>query len=160
MKWLGLVGVAIVIMMNTTILHAAQSCLDEAELKRLDGQYEQSLVKDDHVFLEALLAEEFIWVHNHASSIDTKESLTERLSSSEGQPTNKSRVSSDVEVRRRGNAAVIMGYTTVERHDEYVKRTGGPRSAKYHFMRTYVLVDGRCLLLGNHTMKVWDSSEQ
>ena len=160
MMWLRLAGVVIVVTVQPTILHAAQSCLDEDELKRLDGQYERSLVEDDYAFLKTLLAEEFIWIHNHASSVSTKASLIEGMSSSERQPVSKSRVPSEIEVRRSGNAAVVTGYTAIERHDGFVERTGAPRSANYHFMRTYVLVDGKCLLLGNHTMKVWDSTEE
>jgi hypothetical protein len=132
------------------------SCIDPAEIRQTDRRYEESLVQGDHAFLDGLLADEFIWVHNHAGSTDSKESLLQRIKTSRHGSSSKSRNSTDVVVRRKGNAAVVSGFTTVVRPDEYVERTGGLKSAKYHFMRTYVLVDGKCVLLANHTMLVPD----
>ena len=154
-----LLAVMIVFAINPGSVKAADSCLDEAELKRIDAQFEQSLVTVDHVWLSSLLSEEFLWIHNQVSSVDTKDSLIGRMRSPGRQSANKSRVVAEVAVRRAGNAAVITGHTRVERTEEYVKRTGSAPTPTYHFMRTYVLVDGRCLLLGNHTYRMQNSEE-
>jgi len=141
-------------------LEAPSSCIDPTEIRRTDQLYEQSLLTGDLAFLDSLLADEFVWVHNHANMIESKESLLERIRTSQHRLANKSRFSSEVVVRKKGSAAVVSGYTTVERHDEFVRRTDAPQSAKYHFMRTYVLVDDKCLLLASQTMLVWDSNQR
>jgi Domain of unknown function (DUF4440) len=138
----------------SAISNAMPSCIAPAEIRQIDRRYEESLVTGDVVFLRGLLADGFIWVHNHAHAIDSKESLLRGIQSLREAPASKSRISTDVEVRREENVAVLTGFTTVERTDDYVKRTGASRSSRYHFMRTYVLVGDKCVLLANQTMLV------
>jgi hypothetical protein len=124
-------------------ISAQESCLDPAALIRLDSMWEKALLESDANFLAPLLAEDFIWVHNHASTVDTKELLLERLSHGSGDT--RSRISSDVVARILGSTGVVTGFTIVDR---------GPTPTRYNFMRTYVEVSGRCLLLANHTMAI------
>jgi len=143
-----LLGLAVALFGAASNPVAAQdSCLDPAALIQLDAQWERALLESDGDFLATLLAEDFIWVHNHASAVDTKSLLLERLSDPTGDT--RSRVSSDVEARILGSAAVVTGFTVVDR---------GSTSTRYNFMRTYVEVSGRCLLLANHTMALPEES--
>jgi len=136
---------------------AASSCVGTEEIRKTDRRYEESLITGDAEFLDNLLAEEFIWVHNHAGTVDTKESLLQKQRTRRFGPASESRDSADVEVRQKGSVAVVTGFTTVVRPDEFVKQTGALKSAKYHFMRTYVVINDECLLLANHTMQIPDS---
>ncbi|WP_332913009.1 nuclear transport factor 2 family protein [Algoriphagus boritolerans] len=99
------------------------------------------------LFLEDLLADEFVWVHNHASLIDGKEQALARANRIKaGQADNtRNRTSKDRQVVILGTTGVVSGYTVVDR---------GPSPTTYHFMRTYALVDGKWKLLGNHTMAI------
>ncbi len=131
------------------LLTAQQSCLEPENLKALDLRYEQALKNNDVAFFESHLADEYLWVHNHASATDTKEAILDRAKDptkgATGNPI--ARESEDVKVIRYGNTAVVTGFTTVKRE------TSAPR---YNFMRTYVEVDDQCLLLASHTMRIPD----
>jgi hypothetical protein len=77
------------------------------------------------------LAEDFIWVHNHANTIDNKTAVLERFKrylSSNNQNT-KSRISKDVKVILYDSTGIVSGFTIIDR---------GPSPTTYHFMRTYV----------------------
>ncbi len=119
------------------------------QLLSLDLGWEKALLDSDVAFLENLLADDFIWVHNHAGQIDGKEaaiSRAERFQAGQADDT-RGRVSRDQKVVILGNTGVVSGYTVVDR---------GPRPVTYHFMRTYTLVEGKWKLLGNHTMAIPD----
>lgn len=121
--------------------------MTETSIKALDAQWEEKNLNPDPEFFKAILAENFVWVHNHATMIDTKESVVKRA---EKQVANKvsdtkSRIQSEVKVAITGNTAIVTGYTIVDR---------GPTPTRYHFMRTYIEIDGKCLLAGNHTMAI------
>lgn len=131
----------------------AADCLESEALKALDRQYEEALRVGDPAFMEKLLLEEFVWVHNHAVSAEPKSDLVKRLG--EGHEKPLARTSEEVQVRRAGNTAVITGFTTVEKADA----DGSNRRAnRYHFMRTYVADGEECRLLAGQTMKVWSSA--
>lgn len=128
---------------------AESSCLDPGALVRLDAEWEKALLERDVSWLEAHLADEFVWVHNHADQVDTKASLLASVrGASAGAAPTRSRVQSGVEARIVGSTGLTMGFTVVDR---------GPGPTRYSFMRTYVALAGRCLLLGNHTMVVPES---
>lgn len=116
-------------------------------IKSLDAKWEENNLYPDPEFFKIVLSEKFIWVHNHYSSVDSKESVVQKAKNQKanGGNNNKSRVQKDVKVAITGNTAIVTGFT-------YVDRTVNP--ANYHFMRTYVEVDGKCLLIGNHTMAI------
>ncbi len=126
---------------------AQQLCMTEASIKALDAQWEKNNLNPDPDFFKNILAEDFVWVHNHASMIDTKEAVVKRAETQSAKSTSdtRSRTQSDVKVAITGNSAIVTGFTLVDR---------GPTPTKYHFMRTYVEMEGKCLLTGNHTMAI------
>ena len=138
--------------LSVSSVMAQKSCLDPENLKNLDSQWEKALLDSDAEFLESLLADDFIWVHNHASMVDSKEALLKRASNPNVRATGdtKSRVSKDVKAIVLGSTGVVIGITIVDR---------GPTPTTYHFMRTYTVVDGKCYLLANHTMAIPDIEE-
>ena len=135
-----------------TLAHAQAGCLDSANLVHLDAEWERSLLESDVPFIESVLAEDFIWIFDHAKSYDTKQSLLKRASDpsvgATGNPI--SRTSEDLKVIILGSTAVVTGYIYVDHGDNI---------SKYNFMRTYVEIDGRCLLLANQTMKISETKK-
>jgi len=131
-----------------TMTLAAQS-QDHQKLLELDLGWEKALLESNVEFLENLLAADFVWVHNHASLIDGKEAVVSQAKRiRDGQPNNtKNRVSRDQTIVILGSTGVVSGITVVDR---------GPSPVTYHFMRTYTKVDGKYLLLANHTMAIPD----
>jgi ketosteroid isomerase-like protein len=126
-------------------LSFAQSA--EEQVLRLDQGWEKALLESDVAFLENLLADEFVWVHNHASLIDGKESAVsraKRIQAGQADDT-RNRTSRDRTVVILGETAVVSGFTVVDR---------GPSPTTYHFMRTYARVNGEWKLLSNHTMAI------
>jgi ketosteroid isomerase-like protein len=117
------------------------------ELLRLDQGWEKSLLVSDVDFLENLLADDFVWVHNHASLIDRKEQAIARAKRIQAGQANdtRNRTSRDQQVVILGETGVVSGFTVVDR---------GPSPTTYHFMRTYARVNGEWKLLGNHTMAI------
>ena len=126
---------------------AQQNCMSMENIKALDARWEEANLNPDPEFVKNILSENFVWVHNHAGTIDTKKEAVARSEKHKaaGTSNTRSRIQSDVKVAITGNTAIVTGYTIVDR---------GPAPIKYHFMRTYVEVDGKCLLVGNHTMAV------
>src|SRR5690606_34896677 len=126
---------------------AQQTSITEASIKTLDAQWEANNLNPDPEFFKSILADNFVWVHNHASMIDTKEAVVKRAETQSAKNTSdtRSRIQSDVKVAVTGNTAIVTGFTMVDR---------GPTPTKYHFMRTYVEIDGKCQLIGNHTMAI------
>mgnify|MGYP001582025203 FL=1 len=93
------------------------------------------------------MAEDFIWVHNHANTIDNKAAVLDRIKRhiSTNNRNTKSRISTDVSVIISGATGIVSGYTLIDR---------GPSPTNYHFMRTYVESNGKCYLIANHTMAI------
>lgn len=117
------------------------------DLLNLDQGWEKALLTSDVAFLENLLADEFVWVHNHAGLIDGKEEVVTRAKKIQaGQKDDtRNRTSRDQQVVILGSTGVVSGFTVVDR---------GPSPVTYHFMRSYAWVDGKWKLLGNHTMAI------
>lgn len=125
----------------------AYSQTSEAQLLELDKGWEKALLASDVKFLESLVADEFIWVHNHAGLIDGKEAVlsrAKRIQSGQADDT-RNRTTKDQQVVILGKTGIVSGFTVVDR---------GPSPTLYHFMRTYAWVDGKWKLLGNHTMAI------
>lgn len=119
----------------------------EKELLALDVGWEKALLTSDVDFLENHLAEEFVWVHNHATLIDGKSSAIDRAKRIQaGQKDDtRNRTSGDRQIVIFGETGVVTGFTVVDR---------GPSPTTYHFMRTYARIEGKWKLLGNHTMAI------
>lgn len=135
----------------------ANDCLNAGNLRKLDNQYEEALRVGDTAFLQGLLADEFVWVHNLAVEAETKPVLLARLAnpSAETKATDtKARLTSDVSVHSLDNTAVLSGLSSVDKAGPDSKAV---RTSRYQFMRTYVASGNRCRLLSVQTMKVWSS---
>ena len=128
-------------------LFAQENCLTPEHLKKLDASWEKAQLELDYNTLNQLLAEDFIWVHNHANTIDDKKAVLERINryKNNNKRDTKSRISSDVKVIILGTTAIVSGYTVVDR---------GPVPTTYKFMRTYTEFQGKCYLLANQTMAI------
>jgi hypothetical protein len=126
---------------------AQQTCMTAENIKALDAKWEEANLQPDPDFMESTLAKEFVWIHNHNSMNDNKTAVVVRVKSQKeaGIIDTKSRIQSEVKVAITGKTAIVTGITIVDR---------GPIPTRYHFMRTYVEVDGKCLLVGNHIMAV------
>ncbi len=131
---------------------AQQRCLTPENLRALDAAWEKAQLDSDVETLQSMLAEEFLWVHNHASTIDDKAAVLDRARRhlSNHTPNANSRISRDLTATVSGATGIVSGYTVVDRE---------PGPVTYHFMRTYVEREGKCYLLANQTMAI-PSGEQ
>lgn len=137
----------LILFLSLSLPYSSFSQSHKEQLLRLDQGWEKALLESDVEFLESLMADEFVWVHNHASLIDGKEQAlarAKRIKAGQADDT-RNRTSRDREVVMLGETGVVTGFTVVDR---------GPSPTTYHFMRTYALVDGKWKLLGNHTMAI------
>lgn len=126
---------------------AQESCMQQDNLLKIDASWEKAQLDLDLATVESIMAEDFIWVHNHANTIDDKAAVLERVERyvRTNNRSTKSRISNDVIVIISGSTAIVSGYTIIDK---------GSSSTTYHFMRTYVESDGKCYLIANHTMAV------
>ncbi|MFC3415626.1 nuclear transport factor 2 family protein [Algoriphagus hitonicola] len=120
---------------------------DSQKLLELDLAWEKALLESDVAFLENILAEDFIWVHDHASLTDGKKEVVNQAKKIQNgqEQTTRNRLSSDQKVVILGQTAIVTGYTIVDR---------GPSPTTYNFMRTYTKIDGEFKLFANHTMAI------
>ncbi|WP_452222794.1 nuclear transport factor 2 family protein [Lacinutrix chionoecetis] len=141
-------SIAIIMVISLIFSASAQdNCLTQENLKKLDASWEKAQLDLDFEAINLLLSDDFIWVHNHANTIDDKPAVLERVTrhlSSNNKDT-KSRISKDVNVIIFGTTAIVSGFTIVDR---------GPRPTTYHFMRTYAENKGKCYLIANQTMAI------
>ena len=130
----------------------AAECLQPSRLKALDAQYEEALRVGDVKFLDALLADDFVWVHNLEADIESKSGLLKRLKAD--QEIAKARTSHDITLHALADTVVLSGLSSVDKYNPDGKTF---RTSRYRFMRTYVAVKDQCKLLSVQTMKVWSS---
>ena len=147
-----MIRIAILLLSLTACAAQAGQCLQPDKLKMLDQQYEEALRVADVDFLQTLLAEDYVWVHNLAVAMESKSVLLQRLK--DQQEIAKARRSHDITVHRLGNTAVLSGLSTVDKNNPDGKTF---RTSRYRFMRTYVEDKSGCRLLAVQTMKVWTS---
>lgn len=134
---------------------AQADCLQDKALVQLDSRYEEALRVGDRTFLQSLLADDFLWVHNLASAKEGKVELMRRLSPPAEIP--KARESHNISIHRVANVAVLSGLSDVDKWNADGKTW---RTSRYQFMRTYVKVGQECKLLSVQTMKVWSSENR
>ena len=134
--------------------HAAP-CRPDAALIEQDRRYEEALRQADVAYLETLLAEDYVWVHNLAVQTESRAELLARLS--KGAPPMKSRTTSDVQAHASGDTVVLRGLSSVE---QWNPDGATWRVNRYRFLRTYVTVAGQCRLLAVQTMKVFSGPGQ
>ncbi|WP_411768729.1 nuclear transport factor 2 family protein [Winogradskyella sp. A3E31] len=129
-----------------------ENCLTKDSLIQLDASWEKAQLELDLNHIDSILAEDYIWVHNHANTIDDKKAVLDRIKRYLNVNTNdtKSRVSKDVNVIISGSTGIISGFTVIDR---------GLSPITYHFMRTYVKINNKCYQIANHTMALPDEKE-
>lgn len=130
-------------------LSAQEGCLTPENLKELDASWEKALLEMNLDFIKKNVSEDFIWVHNHANRIDSKESLLKSGQKYVDSKTrnSRSRVQRDVKAIISGNTGIVTGFTEVVRINGITRTT-------FNFMRTYAEIDGKCYLIANHTMAI------
>jgi hypothetical protein len=133
----------------------ANKCLPVESLIVLDSKYEEAMRMGDAAFFKNLLADNYVWVHNLAASIDTKETILVKAKNPAEIP--KARTTSDVQGHVLHNTVVLRGLSSVDKWNPDGKTW---RTSRYQFMRTYVNTGKTCKLLSVQTMKVWSSDGQ
>lgn len=130
----------------------ANSCLPVEQLFARDAHYEEATRVGDAAFLNDLLADDFVWVHNQASAIEDKSLIIKRAQKPTEIP--KARTTSDLHAQVLDNTVVLRGLSSVDKWNPDGKTW---RTSRYQFMRTYVSTAKGCKLLAVQTMKVWSS---
>ncbi|MGB6267727.1 MAG: nuclear transport factor 2 family protein, partial [Olleya sp.] len=94
-----------------------ESCMTKEHIKNLDASWEKAQLELDYDFIDSLLAEDYIWVHNHANTIDDKEAVLERIKRyiATNNTETKSRTSKDVKVIISEKTAIVSGITIIDR---------------------------------------------
>ena len=143
--------IVIITLVGLSIISASaqEGCLNQESLKKLDASWEKAQLELNFDYVKSILAEDFIWVHNHANTIDNKSAVLERIRRyiNSNNKSTKSRISKDVKVIISGKTGIVNGITIIEK---------GSNLITYHFMRTYVEINGNCYLIANHTMAIPD----
>lgn len=130
----------------------ANSCLPAEALFARDARYEEATRVGDAAFLNELLANDFVWVHNLASAIEDKTVIIKRAQKPAEIP--KARTTSDLHAHVLDNTVVLRGISSVDKWNPDGKTW---RTSRYQFQRTYVSTAKGCKLLAVQTMKVWSS---
>ena len=101
---------------------AQENCFTEENLKKLDASWEKAQLELDFDFVDLLLAKDFMWVHNHAKTIDDKAAVLQRIKRylKKNNKSTKSRTSKDVKVTIFGSTGIVSGYTIIERNSKLV----------------------------------------
>lgn len=77
MKLVAIIITVVGLLINS--MYAQESCLDKEKLIALDASWEKAQLELDFNFIDSLLAEDYIWIHNHANTIDDKAAVLERI---------------------------------------------------------------------------------
>ena len=141
--------IIIILTLSIFQISAQESCLTSENLKVLDASWENALLEINLGFIKKNVSEKFIWIHNHASRIDSKESLLESGQKfvESNTKNSKLRIQKDVKIIISGNTGIVTGFTDVI-------RINGTTSTTFNFMRAYAEIDGKCYLIANHTMVI------
>lgn len=134
----------------------------EQEIRAMDAAWEEAFFTNDLAFFEGNLHSDFVWVHNHVSSMEEgKDVLLAMVGRKQKREAGAqidelgSRTQRDVKVIMTENTAVTYGFLIKVHSKRYLANLeGASESVTYHFMRTYAKSDDQWLLLSNHTMEV------
>ena len=124
------------------------NCINEESLLALDASFDRSISDRSLETLKIILHPSFTWVHDHASHIDNsrEELLTFFAGVWERSPSAEHiRIQRDIRTLIHTYTGIVFGFTDVSR---------GGQDLTFNFMRTYVIEDGNCVILSNHTMEI------
>lgn len=140
-------GILYIITLLSVSVSAQTNCFTITNLVELDARWEQAQLDLNLEFIEDLLTDDFIWIHNHANTIDDKSRVIERIQRyiSDEKMYSKSRVSNNVKASINGSTGIVSGFTKVD---------NGNSKTDYHFLRTYIYTKGKCKLIASQTMAV------
>ena len=144
---------------------ASAQCPNEDLVRSIDNEWEQALNYRSTDTYERILHDDFVWVHNHAGSVqDSKtnfiEFLTNRFENLGPIPNNARqgiRTQHDVKVIMTSNTAIVYGFMDIKRPGGKLSEPDTRPLLFYHFMRTYVSTGSGCKLISNHTMNLPDN---
>ncbi len=131
---------------------AQNECLTPENLLTLDSNWEKAQLELDIEFMESTLDEDYIWIHNHANTIDDKTAVINRIQRyiDDNREYSSSRTTEDVKATVSGSTGIVSGYTTVD---------NGTTVTTYYFLRTYIATNGFCVQLANQTMVIPEAED-
>ena len=141
---------------------ASAQCLNEGMVRSLDANWDQALNEGSKDVIQQILHEDFVWIHNHAVSVqESKSNFLSYFDETFGRAINRSatmhpnsRIQREIKVILNNGTAVVYGITEVTRGRAPISEPDSRQPEIYHFMRTYVSSDAECQLVSNHTMRL------
>ncbi|MGA2363064.1 MAG: nuclear transport factor 2 family protein [Candidatus Aminicenantales bacterium] len=146
MKRIAFAICVVVLIFGIAILAQQKSGGAEQEIIKLEQQWGDALVKRDVVFLDRILAEDYMFTSPEGEVL-TKAQMLAMLKS--GEDVVSSAVNHDLKVRVYGDAAVVTGYST---YKETVK--GKDISGQYRWTDTWIKKAGRWQCVADHASKL------
>ena len=143
---------SIVLMLFPSLVLAAQ-CNNQQQISVLDNNFELAIKNANSNFLQQVLADNFIWVHNLKSMTETKTSLLERLAA-DNYETPVQRTSAIEHFIQGLDTWSVMGISHVYKLRPPEADENNIRHYQYYFSRSYQQIDGKCKLLSSMTMKI------
>jgi ketosteroid isomerase-like protein len=118
----------------------------EQELLALEQQWSDALVKPDLVFLDRILAEDYLFTSPLGEVLTKAQMLTELKS---GEDAVSSVVNHEMKARVYGDAAVVNGHSTYKE-----KVRGSDISGEYRWTDTWIKKGGRWQCVADHASRV------
>lgn len=146
MKRIGFAVGLFVLVFGTAVLAQTQTASVEQELIKLENAWNDALVKNDWVFIDQLLADDYIHTDNDGV-VETKAQTMASLKS--GEYVALSLVNDDLRVRVYGDAAVVT-----LRIAEKSKSKGKETSQHIRVTDTLIKIAGRWQVVAEHTSKI------
>ena len=143
---------SIVLTLFPSLVLAAQ-CNNQQQISVLDNNFELAIKNANSNFLQQVLADNFIWVHNLKSMTETKNSLLERLSA-DNYETPVQRTSVLEHFIQGQDTWSVMGISHVYKLRPTETDENNIRHYQYYFSRSYQQIAGKCKLLSSMTMKI------
>jgi len=124
----------------------AFDCKNEEQLHLLDQAYETAILESDVTTLDKVLDDQYTWVHNRVSAIESKQDLIARVTNpSYSKPL--SRTPNFQSTYKQDRTWVVTGLSEVNSAKPLATDPDNIRSNRYFFMRTYVRSGKSCRLL-------------